>query len=171
MKKVLLKVLLLVAVLFVVLPLSARPKLEISPRLSMHYSEDLIGGTRWSIGGDITLNPTNNIGLRVNMFEFLLGDPTFFSINMLNMAFLYNPHIDFLYYMNLAGLSSYIVMNFGLIGGEGSSIVAIGGGIGLGPNIGKKNSIFVEPGLILFSGSGDSELMIKVSGGIKFGIL
>ena len=166
------KVLLLVVVLFVVLPLSARPKLEISPRLSMNYSDDFFNGVRWSIGGDIIFNPTNNIGLRVNMVEILLGDPTFFSINMLNMASLYNPRIDFLYYMNLgAGFSPYICMNFGVMGGEGSSILAIGGGIGLGQNIGKRNSIFVEPGLIFLNGEGDNALMIKVSGGMKLGLL
>jgi hypothetical protein len=166
------KVLLLVAVLFVALPLSARPKLEISPRLSFNYSDDIFDGARWSLGGDIIFNPTNNIGLRVNMVEFLLGNPTFFSMNMINMVSLYNPQIDFLYYINLGtGLSSYIVMNFGVMGGEGSSLVAIGGGIGLGKNIGKKNSIFVEPGLIFLSGEGNSELIIKVSGGMKFGIL
>ena len=166
------KVLLLAAVLFVVLPMTARPKLEISPRFSLHYSDEFFDGTRWSLGGDITFNPTNNIGLRVNMFEFLLGDYSFFSMNMMNMVTLYSPQINFLYYMNLGtGLSSYIVMNFGVMGGEGSSLLAIGGGIGLEPNIGKRNSIFVEPGLTFLSGEGDSELIIKVSGGMKFGFL
>ena len=166
------KILLLMVVLFVVLPLSARPKLEISPRLSFNYSDEIFDGARWSLGGDIVFNPTNNIGLRVSMIEFLLGDPTFFSMNMVNMVSLYTPKFDFLYYMNPGtGLSPYIVMNFGVMGGEGSSLVAVGGGIGLGNNIGKSNSIFVEPGLIFLSGEGISELIIKVSGGMKFGIL
>lgn len=163
------KVLFLLAVLLFVLPLSARQKLEISPRLSLHNNDALFDGVRWSIGGDIIFNPAENIGFRVNMAELFFGDPTILSMNM-NVLYFYSNNIDFLYYMNIAGLSSYVAINFGLISVAGSSFVVTGGGLGLEQRIGKRNCIFLEPALTLMNGEGASEVIFEVSGGLKLGI-
>jgi hypothetical protein len=159
------KVFLLLAVLLVVLPLSARSKIEFSPRGSLYID----GGVNFGIGGDLIVNPKKQFGLRVNLAEVVFGDNTVFSLNMLNFANFTN--FDFLYYTNIAGLFSYVDITFGLLSAGGGTTVAVGGGLGLEKYMGKGNYVFLEPDLIFVSNSGGAnDLIFKASFGLKLGL-
>ncbi len=159
------KVLILLAVVLVVLPLSARPRLEFSPRGTLY----LDGGVNFGIGGDVILNPKKNIGLRGNLAEVIFGDETIFSLNSVSFSGL--TTFDILYYTDIAGLFSYIDITFGLVSAGGGTSLGIGGGLGLEKYMGKGNYIFLEPNILIMSYSGGgSDFMFKGSFGVKLGL-
>jgi len=159
------KVFLLLAVLLVALPLSARSKLEFAPRGTLYID----GGVNFGIGGDIILNPKKNIGLRGHLAELIFGDNTIFSLNMLNFASLTN--FDILYYTDIAGLFQYVDITFGLLSAGGGTTFAIGGGLGLEKYMGKGNYLFFEPDIMIMAYSGGgSDFMFKGTFGFKMGL-
>lgn len=158
------KTLLLLVVVLVALPLSARPKIEFAPRGTLY----LDGGVNFGIGGDIILNPKKNIGLRANLIEVVFGDNTIFSLNSLSFSGL--TTFDILYYTDIAGLFSYVDITFGLVSSGGTSL-AIGGGLGLEKYMGKGNYIFLEPDILIMTYSGGgSDFMFKGTVGLKLGL-
>jgi hypothetical protein len=161
------KVLLLLAVLLIVLPLSARSKLEFAPRGTVYIGAGPNDDFYFGIGADFIVNPKKQFGLRVNMGEILFGNETVFSLNMINMLTPIN--FDLLWYTNIAGLFSYVDMTFGLLSSGGNTAVVFGGGLGLEKYMGKGNYIFLEPDL-LFSTDGASDLIFRISAGMKLGI-
>lgn len=155
---------LLLAVLLVVLPLSARPRIEFAPRGTLY----LDGGVNFGIGGDIILNPKKQFGLRANLVEVVFGDNTLFSLNSVSFSGL--TTFDFLYYTDIAGLFSYVDITFGLISSGGTTL-AIGGGVGLEKYMGKGNYIFLEPDILIITNSGGgNDFMFKGSFGVKLGL-
>ena len=158
------KIFLLLVVLLIVLPLSARPRLEFSPRGSLYISS-----VNFGIGGDIIVNPTKNLGVRVNLAEVVFGDNTAFSLNSGNL-FSFST-FDILYYTNIADIFSYFDIIFGLYSASGGTSISIGGGVGLEKYMGKGNYIFLEPALIFTDGPvGDGNLTFRTSFGLKLGI-
>jgi len=158
------KVFLLLAVLLVVLPLSARPRLEFSPRGSLYISS-----VNFGIGADVIVNPTKTLGVRVNLAEVVFGDATAFSLNTGNLFSFSN--FDILYYTNIAGLFSYVDIIFGLLSQDAGTSIAIGGGLGIEKYMGKGNYMFLEPALIFSDGPGrDGDLTFRTSFGLKLGI-
>ncbi len=152
------KVFLLLVVILVALPLSARPKLEFAPRASLYISS-----VNFGIGADIIANPTKNIGLRVNLAELIFGDYTLFTINR-------PGNLEVLLYTPVANIISYFDLIFGLQAGDVATVVTIGGGAGYETTMGKKNKFFLEPSLIIATGDGDTDFTFRLSGGLKFGI-
>ncbi len=158
------KIFLLLAVLLVVLPLSARPKLEFSPRGSLYISS-----VNFGIGGDVIVNPKKQFGVRVNIAEVVFGDNTAFSLNSVNLFSFSN--FDILYYTNIADIFSYVDIIFGLFSEEGGTTISIGGGLGLEKYMGKGNYIFLEPALIFKDGPlTEGDLTFRTSFGFKLGI-
>jgi hypothetical protein len=157
------KVLLLLAVLLIVLPLSARSKLEFAPRGSLY----LDGGTSFGLGADLIVNPKKQLGLRVNLGEFVLGDLEGFALNA-PLSLTSPTKFDVLYYTDIAGLFSYIAFTFGFSSIADVDILIIGGGLGLEKYMGKGNYLFFEPGLSYID-VGDGELVFRVPFGIKMG--
>ncbi len=158
------KVFLLLVILLVVLPLSARPKLEFSPRGSLYISS-----VNFGIGADVIVNPTKTLGLRVNLAEVVFGDNTAFSLNSGNLFSFSN--FDILYYTDIAGLFSYVDIIFGLLSRDAGTSIAIGGGLGLEKYMGKGNYVFLEPALIFTDGPfTEDDLIFRTSFGLKLGI-
>ena len=158
------KMLLLLVVVLVALPLSARPRLEFSPRGSLYISS-----VNFGIGADIIVNPMKNLGVRVNLAEVVFGDATAFSLNAGNL-FTFST-FDILYYTDIAGLFSYVDIVFGLVSATGGTSIAIGGGLGLEKYMGKGNYIFLEPALIFTDGPvTEGDLTFRTSFGLKLGI-
>jgi hypothetical protein len=157
------KVLLLLVVILIALPLSARSKLEFSPRGTLYIN----GGVNFGIGGDIILNPKKNIGLRANLVELIFGDNTIFSLNMVNFASL--TTFDILYYTDIAGLFQYVDITFGLLS-SGGTVLAFGGGVGMERRVGKGINMFLEPDILILTGGGNSDFMFKGKFGLKMGL-
>ncbi len=158
------KVFLLLAVLSIVLPLNARPKLEFSPRGSLYISS-----VNFGIGADVIVNPIKNFGLRVNLAEVVFGDVTAFSLNSGNLFSFSN--FDILYYTDIAGLFSYVDIIFGLLSTSGGTTISIGGGLGVEKYMGKGNYMFLEPSLIFSDGPGPgNDLVFRTSFGLKLGV-
>jgi hypothetical protein len=163
-EEVMKKVFLLLAVLLVVLPLSARSKLEFSPRGSLYISS-----VNFGVGLDLIVNPKKPFGLRVNLAEVVFGDNTAFSLNSGNL-FSFST-FDILYYTNVADIFSYVDLIFGLYSAEGGTTIAIGGGLGLEKYMKKGNYIFLEPALIFKDGPAtDGDLTFRTSFGLKLGM-
>jgi len=159
------KVLLLLVVILIALPLSARSKLEFSPRGTLYID----GGVNFGIGGDIILNPKKNIGLRANLVEVIFGDNTIFSLNMLNVV--RRTTFDVLYYTDIAGLFQYVDITFGLLSAGGGTSLAIGGGLGMERSMGNGMNMFIEPDILIMTYSGGgSDFMFKGTFGLKIGL-
>jgi len=164
-EEVMKKVFVLLAVLLIVLPLSARPKLEFSPRGSLYIGDDV----NFGIGADIIVNPTKTLGVRVNLAEVVFGNTTAFSLNSGNLFSFSN--FDILYYTDVAGLFSYVDIIFGLLSQGGGTTISIGGGLGLEKYMGKGNHVFLEPALIYTDGPfSTGDLVFRTSFGMKLGI-
>ena len=158
------KVLLLLAVLMIVLPLSARPKLELALQGSPYFD----GGFSFGFGGNLIVNPKKQFGIRVNLAEILLGDMDGISINSISNSF---TTFDVLYYTNLADLFTYISFTFGYSNVFFDDMLTIGGGIALEKYLGKGNYAFIEPGLVYMNaGGGADELIFRIPFGVKLGI-
>lgn len=158
------RIFLLLVVVLVALPLSARPRLEFSPRGSLYISS-----VNFGIGGDIIVNPMKNLGVRVNVAEIVFGDNTAFSLNTGNMFYL--SSFDILYYTNVADIFSYVDIIFGLYSVSGGTSISVGGGVGLEKYMKKGNYIFLEPALIFTDGPDtDGDLTFRTSFGLKLGI-
>ncbi len=158
------RIFLLLVVVLVALPLSARPRLEFSPRGTLYISS-----VNFGIGGDIIVNPMKNLGVRVNLAEVVFGDNTAFSLNAGNMFSLSN--FDILYYTNVADIFSYVDIVFGLYSVSGGTTISVGGGVGLEKYMKKGNYIFLEPSLIFTDGPAtDGDLTFRTSFGLKLGI-
>lgn len=158
------RIFLLLVVVLVALPLSARPRLEFSPRGSLYISS-----VNFGIGGDIIVNPMKNLGVRVNVAEIIFGDNTAFSLNSGNIFSFSN--FDILYYTNIADIFSYVDIVFGLYSASGGTTISVGGGVGLEKYMKKGNYIFLEPALIFKDGPGmEGDLTFRTSFGLKLGI-
>ncbi len=158
------KVFLLLAVLLIALPLSARSKLEFSPRGSLYISS-----VNFGIGGDVIVNPKKQFGVRINIAEVVFGDNTAFSLNSGNLFSFSN--FDILYYTNIADIFSYVDVIFGLFSAAGGTTISIGGGLGLEKYMGKGNYVFLEPALIFTDGPAtEGDLTFRTSFGFKLGI-
>ena len=159
------KILLLLVVILIALPLSARSKIEFCPRGTLY----LDGGVNFGIGGDIVLNPKKNIGLRGHLVEVIFGDNTIFSLN--SVSFTGITTFDVLYYTDIAGLFQYVDITFGLVSAGGGTSLAIGGGVGMEKSIGNGMDMFIEPDILIMTYSGGgSDFMFKGSFGIKIGL-
>ena len=159
------KVLLLLVVILIALPLSARSKLEFAPRGTLYLN----GGVNFGIGGDIIFNPKKNIGLRANLVEVVFGDNTIFSLNSVSFSGL--TTFDLLYYTDIAGLFQYVDLTFGLLSSGGTTLL-IGGGVGMEKIVGKGMNMFLEPNILIMtaSGGGGNDLIFKGSFGLKIGL-
>jgi hypothetical protein len=159
------KVFLLLVVLLIVLPLSARPKIEFSPKGTLY----LDGGVSFGIGADVTVNPKKQLGLRVNIAEFILGDMEGFSINSSLGA--NNPTtFDILYYTNIANLFSYVSFTLGFTSVGAADAFVIGGGLGLEKYMGKGNYLFFEPGIYIGDLGLADDFIFRLPFGFKIGI-
>jgi hypothetical protein len=160
------KVFVLLAVMLVVLPLSARSTLEFCPKGSLY----LDGGVSFGIGADLTVNVKKQFGLRVNLAEIVFGDMEGISIN--KALGLNSPTtFDVLYYTNVADLFRYVSFTFGYSSVGSIDAVAIGGGLGLEKYMGKGNYLFFEPGIAFVdSGLGDGEIVFRLPFGFKLGV-
>ncbi len=164
------KMFLLLAVVLVVLPLSARPKLEFSPRGTVYIGGAPGADVSFGIGADLIVNPKKQFGLRVNLAEFVFGDLEGVVINS-SLTMISPTTFDILYYTNIANLFSYIALTFGYSSINDVDAFAIGGGLGLEKYMGKGNYLFFEPGLVFVdSGRGDGELILRLPFGFKLGI-
>lgn len=169
-EEVMKKVFLMLAVLLIVLPLSARPKLEFSPRGTVYIGGAPGADVSFGIAGDLIVNPKKQFGIRVNLAELAFGDIEGIAINS-SLTVISPTTFDVLYYTNVANLFSYIVFTFGYSSVNDIDAFAIGGGLGLEKYMGKGNYLFFEPGLVFIdTGFGDGELMIKLPFGFKLGI-
>lgn len=159
------KVFLLLVVFLVVLPLSARPKLELSIQGSPYFD----GGFSFGFGSSLTVNPKKDLGVRVNLAEFVVGDMEGFALNSSLGAT--NPTtFDILYYTNIADLFSYVSFTLGFTSIGAFDAFVIGGGIGIEKYMGKGNYLFFEPGLYLGDlGIGD-DILFKIPFGFKLGM-
>lgn len=158
------KVFLVLAVLLVVLPLSARPKLELALQGSPYFD----GGFSFGFGGNIIVNPKKQFGIRVNLAEVLLGDLDGISINSIGIN---TTTFDVLYYTNIADIFSYVSFTFGYSNVMFDDLLTIGGGLALEKYLGKGNYAFLEPGLIYMNASGGAdELIFRIPFGVKLGI-
>ena len=157
------KVFLLLTVLLVVLPLSARSKIEFCPKGSLY----LDGGVSFGVGADLTVNPKKQFGLRVNLAEFVFGDLEGFVLNAPGIASATN--FEVLYYTDIAGLFSYVDLVFGFSSIGTLDVITIGGGLGLEKYMGKGNYVFVEPSIV-YVDAGDGELVFRIPFGFKIGI-
>ncbi len=164
------KLFLLLAVLLVVLPLSARPRLEFSPRGTLYIGRG-DGDVDFGIAADIIVNPKKSFGFRTNLAEMVFGDANAFSLNGTNMYSFTN--FDILYYTKISSFISYIDIVFGLYSEGGNTALAVGGGVGIEKYMGKGNYIFLEPTLV-FTDTGvagaDNDLIFRTSFGMKLGI-
>jgi hypothetical protein len=159
------KVFLLLAVLLVVLPLSARSKVEFCPKGSVY----LDGGVSFGVGADLTVNPKKNLGLRVNLGELVFGDIEGIGLNA--PVTLTSPtKFDVLYYTNIGGLFSYVAFTCGFSSINDVDMIAIGGGLGLEKYMGKGNYLFFEPGLVYVDVGGADDVIFRLPFGIKIGI-
>lgn len=157
------KVLIVLCFLVVVFPLSARSTFEVAPRASLYISS-----VNFGLGGDIIVNPTKNIGLRVSLAELVFGDNTLFSVNSLGQGLLSN--IEVLVYAPVADIISYFDVAFGMLSGGGTTSLTIGGGAGYETSLGRKKKFFVEPGLLIVNTGNNTDVMFRLSGGLKFGV-
>jgi hypothetical protein len=163
-EEVMKKVFVLLAVMLVVLPLSARSTLEFCPKGSLY----LDGGVSFGVGADLTVNVKKQFGLRVNLAELVFGDLEGFGLNS-PLSIPSPTKFDVLYYTNIADIFSYVSMTFGFTSIGGFETLAIGGGLGFEKYMGKGNYLFFEPGLVYID-VGTGELIFKIPFGFKIGI-
>jgi hypothetical protein len=162
------KVFLLLVILLVALPLSARSRLEFSPRGTIYFSREE-DDVNFGIGADIIVNPKKSFGFRTNLAEIVIreGDDDF-SLNGHNM---YNfTNFDILYYTKILSFIKYLDIVFGLYTEDGNTAISVGGGIGIEKHLGKGNYIFAEPTLLFVDeGDQDDDLILRATFGIKIG--
>ncbi len=165
------KFLMILAVLLIVSTAEARtlkkPLIEIAPRASVYLSED----NAFGIGSDVVFNPFRNIGFRLEAVELLFNDGTYFMLN--HGTFKTLPKIDALIYIPMQQMSPYIHTGFGLVTGEGATLLALGGGMGFDLYMRRGTTLFIEPGLYILhfsNGMSDTDVLFRLSFGAKFGI-
>jgi len=167
------KLFIILAILFMVSTMNAKgikkPFVEIAPRTSLYID----GETTFGLGCDVIFNPLRNIGLRVEFVELLFDGGTFFNLNQGFFNTL--PSIDALIYIPMQRFQPYFFAGFGISTGEGTTSLAVGGGMGFDFSLGKGNSLFLEPGIYILSfssgGYSDTDVMFRFSAGAKFDIL
>lgn len=167
------KLFIILAILVMVSSMNAKgikkPFVEISPRTSLYIDGDATFG----LGCDIIFNPLRNIGLRVEFVELLFDGGTFFNLNQGFFNTL--PSIDVLIYIPMQRFQPYFFAGFGISTGEGTTSLAVGGGMGFDFSMGRGNSLFLEPGIYILSFSSgaasDTDVMFRLSAGAKFDIL
>lgn len=169
------KVLFVILIIILVTPMQAkvsrwrRSTLDIAPRFSFYTDFE---ETHLGLGGDIIFNPFKRIGVRVEFAEILFNGGTIFYLNhgFLNTM----PKLDVLVYMPGRQIQPYIHAGFGLVTGEGLTILIFGGGMGIDYYVNKKMAFTFEPGLYFASvsnGVSDSDLLLRLSAGVKFAVL
>jgi len=165
------KFLMILTILLVMSSAEARilkkPLIEIAPRASVYLSED----NAFGIGSDVVFNPFRKIGFRLEAVELLFNDGTYFILN--HGAIKTLPKIDALIYIPMQQMSPYIHTGFGLITGEGSTLLALGGGMGFDLYMRRGTTLFIEPGLYILSfsnGAGDTDVLFRLTFGAKFGL-
>jgi len=158
------KVFILLAVLLIVLPLSARSTLEFCPRGSLYIGDEVSFG----VGADLIVNVKKQFGVRVNVAELVFGEVDGISINSLSTSSLNT--CDILYYTDIGGLFSYVSFTFGYSNVVFDDAIAVGGGLGLEKYMGKGNYMFFEPGIIYMDMGGADDLVFRLPFGFKLGI-
>jgi len=146
-----------------------RSTLDIEPRMSFYTDFD---DTQFGLGGDVIFNPFKRIGVRVEFAELVFDGGTFFFLN--NGILKAMPKLDVLIYMAGRQIQPYIHTGFGLVTGEGATYLIFGGGVGADLYVNPKMAFNFEPGLYFrhaSNGVSDSDLLMRLSVGMKFGIL
>ena len=169
------KLLLVLTILILVSPLEAkvsrwrRSTLDIEPRFSFYTDFD---ETQFGFGSDIIFNPFKRIGVRVELTELLFNGGTIFFLNHGILKTM--PKLDILVYMPGRQMKPYIHTGFGLVTGDGATFLMFGGGLGVDYYVNRKTAFNFEPGLYFAHASNgvrDSDLLLRLSAGVKFSIL
>lgn len=170
------KVFLMMAILIAVSTMDAgasrnlrKTVLDIGTRLSFYTDFD---DTQFGLGCDFVFNPFKNIGLRVELAELLFNDGTLFSLN--HGVFKTFPKTDLLIYLMGRDIQPYLHTGFGLVAGDGVTFIMLGGGRGIDYYINRNFALSLEPGLYFMhasDGTSDSDLLLRISAGAKFGIM
>ncbi len=146
-----------------------RSTLDIEPRFSFYTDFD---ETQFGLGGDVIFNPFKRIGVRVEFAELVFDGGTFFFLN--NGILKAMPKLDVLVYMAGRQMQPYIHTGFGLVTGEGATYLIFGGGMGVDYYVNNKMALNFEPGLYFrhaSNGTSDSDLLLRLSAGMKFSVL
>jgi hypothetical protein len=144
---------------------SARKSLiEFGPKANFY-----VGSVRLGLGAEFVVNPTRNIGIRVDFTEFSFGDGGsrfFFNLYPRDLS------IDGLYYIAMQGIEPYVFGGFGMATNGGTD-VAFRAGMGFNYRMTRNSSIFFEPGVIVHYNSvvEDTDLWFRLSMGAKFGLI
>lgn len=138
--------------------------IEFGPKANFY-----IGSVRLGLGAEFVVNPTRNIGVRIDFTEFSFGDggtQFFFNLYPSDLS------IDGLYYIRMQGIEPYIFGGFGLAA-NGSTNIAFRTGMGFNYRMTRNSSIFFEPGVIIYYNSyvDDTDLWFRLSMGAKFGLI
>ncbi len=141
-----------------------KPLLEFGPKASFY-----IGSVRLGLGAEFVVNPTQNVGIRIDFTEFSFGDGGtrfFFNLYPSNLS------VDGLYYLRMQGIEPYVYGGFGLAA-NGRTDVTFRAGMGFNYTMTRNSSIFFEPGVIVHYNSYNEEtdLSFRLSLGAKFGLI
>ena len=141
-----------------------KPLLEFGPKANFY-----IGSVRLGLGAEFVVNPTRNIGIRIDFTEFSFGDDNtqfFFNLYPANLS------VDGLYYINMQGIEPYVYGGFGLAANGGTHLT-FRAGMGFNYTMTRNSSIFVEPGAIIHynSVSEQTDLWFRLSLGARFGLI
>lgn len=152
-----------------------RPLLQVEPRMSLYINDygfsNPDGGTGFGIGGDVIINPIRTMGFRLNMMELHFGEGTAFTLNSGFLGFI--PRFDALIYIPMQGAQPFGHVGFSLATFEGFTLFAIGGGVGFDFYTQKTMAFSIEPGIYIVNysnGNSDTEVIFRLTGGVKFGI-
>jgi hypothetical protein len=137
---------------------TGRPLVELAPKATLYID----GGTDFGIGLEGIFNPVRGVGVRLDLTEIRF-DNTIFYLN-------YYQSLDALFYYPMGGMDTYFHAGFGLISGDSWDFYSFRGGIGFNFPMSRSYDLFLEPGLI-FVGNGSSDVIFRVSGGLKFGLV
>lgn len=159
------KWLLLFVLSLIIIPFSmhARPKVEVAPRATLYISS-----VNFGIGGDLIVNMTDKFGLRFTGAEIMFGDDN--TTFVVNQSALYMSSMEALIYFPLGDFDSYANAGFGLMTTGDYTMIMIGGGLGITKEIKGAGTFFVEPSLF-FIDNYDSDVMFRISGGMRFDLL
>jgi hypothetical protein len=141
-----------------------KPLVEFGPKANFY-----VGSVRLGLGAEFVVNPTRNVGIRIDFTEFSFGDGgTRFFFNL----YPNDLSIDGLYYLRMQGIEPYVYGGFG-IAANGGTDVAFRAGMGFNYTMTRNSSIFFEPGVIVYYNSvvDDTDLWFRLSLGAKFGLI
>jgi len=146
-----------------------RSTLQIEPRFSFYTDFD---ETHFGLGGDVIFNPFKRVGVRIEFAELLFNEGTVFFLNHGVLKLM--PKIDVLVYLPGRQFQPYIHTGFGLVTGDGTTFLIMGGGLGFDYFMSKKMAFSFEPGLYFShasDGTSDSDFLLRLTAGAKFAVL